>query len=129
MDTSTKTVMLVDDSPTMRKMIRAALHKYHDFQFIEADDGIDALEKIKQHPIRLIFLDFNMPRMNGIQFMQVLRKDKDHQRTPIIMITTETEKAKVTQSYVAGATVFMNKPVNESELTRVVDAMRYWHMK
>ncbi len=125
----TKDVLVVDDSPTMRKMLMSALSGYKDFRFIEAENGADALAKVATNQVRLIFLDYNMPQMNGIDFMKNLRKDPAHKKTPIVMITTETEQDKVKQGYVTGATVYMTKPYKPTDLVKIVEAMRYWHMK
>jgi two-component system chemotaxis response regulator CheY len=124
-----KDVLVVDDSPTMRKMLMSVLVAYPDFRFIEAENGVDALAKVAAHNIRLIFLDFNMPQMNGIDFMKQLRQDPAHRKTPIVMITTETEQDKVKQGYVTGATVYMTKPYKPTDLVKIVEAIRYWHIK
>lgn len=128
-DTIKKDVLIVDDSPTYRKMVISAISKFEDFHILEAEDGVDALEKMKKHHIRLIILDYNMPRMNGLEFLQCIKKIDQFKSVPIIMLTTETENKKMVDSYVAGAKVYITKPFKPQELVKVVETMRYWHMK
>lgn len=123
-----KNVMIVDDSPTYRKMVRLSVELYPEFNIIEAEDGLAALEKMKDNDIKLIFLDYNMPRMNGIEFMKEVRANPKHKTTPIIMLTTEAEEGKMVKGYMSGATIYLTKPFQTEALTKVVDTVRYWHM-
>ena len=124
-----RNVLVVDDSKTMRGILSKTISRYADFNIIEAGDGVDALEKMQNGNIRLIFLDYNMPRMNGIEFMKNIRSQSEYKNIPVVMLTTESEEAKVRSGYVAGATVYMTKPYQPEALIKVVEAMRYWHMK
>jgi two-component system chemotaxis response regulator CheY len=96
---------------------------------MEAEDGVAALEKMNNNDVKLIFLDYNMPRMNGIEFMKKVRSDPRFKTVPIIMLTTESEEEKMTDGYMTGAHVYLTKPFQAEALTKVVDAIRFWHIK
>lgn len=128
-DTPKKNVLVADESKIMRQLLIRTISHYSDFHIIEAEDGIDALEKIKSNPVKLIFVDYNMPRMNGIDFMKTIRKEPEYKNTPVVMLTSESDENKVRSGYVAGATVYVIKPYQPESLIKIVDAMRYWHVK
>lgn len=127
-DTS-KDILIVDDSRTMRNMLIHTLSCYKDFNIHEAEDGIQGLEKAESHRIKLVFVDYNMPRMNGVEFIKCLRNKSEYKTTPVVMLTTESAVNKIKDGYVAGATVYVTKPYQPSALLKIVDAMRYWHIK
>ncbi|OQY29153.1 MAG: hypothetical protein B6244_04770 [Candidatus Cloacimonetes bacterium 4572_55] len=125
-----KNVLVVDDSPTYRKMmIRTVSVAFDYFNFIEAENGVDAIEKMNQFDIKLILLDINMPHMNGFDFMKLKRKSTRFKKIPVIVLTTEKEKETMGKAYLSGATVFMKKPFQRQELIKVVKTMVFWHMK
>ncbi len=124
-----KDVLIVDDSKTMRSFISNTLGSYKDFNVIEAEDGLEAITILKSHHVKLVIVDYNMPRMNGIEFIKQMRVLQQYKTTPIIMLTSESEESKVRQGYVAGATVYVTKPFNPDNLLKIVEAMRYWHIK
>lgn len=124
-----KNVLIVDDSPTYRKMVKQSVALYPEFNIMEAEDGLAALEKMDGNDVKLIFLDYNMPRMNGIEFMKEVRANPTYKNIPIIMLTTEAEEGKMVKGYMSGATIYLTKPFLTEALTKVVDTMRYWHMK
>jgi len=114
-----KTVMLVDDSPTMLMSIKAMLAKAG-MAVVTAKDGQDALDRIKAGlKPDLIISDVNMPRMDGITFVREARKS-GLRFTPILMLTTESEKTKRDAGKAAGATGWLVKPVQPDALLGVV---------
>ncbi|MBX7150423.1 response regulator [bacterium] len=124
-----KNVLIVDDSKTMRALLVNTLSGYKDFNLLEACDGSEALEIVKHEDIKMLFVDYNMPNMNGIEFIKNLRRIPSYKSTPVIMLTTESSESKIKDGYVSGATVYVTKPYEPSALVKIVDAMRYWHIK
>lgn len=123
-----RNILIVDDSMSYRKMIINTLSSaFIGLNFIEAVDGADAVRKLKKYPnIELIFLDINMPHMNGLEFMELKKKSKDLRKIPIVVLTTETQKDIIGKSYLSGATVFMNKPFKRDELIKTLKSIKYW---
>jgi two-component system chemotaxis response regulator CheY len=108
-------VLVVDDSSTMRRIIANVLKEAGDYDAIEACDGVDALVKLNEHAdIQLILTDWNMPNMNGLDFLTKVREtDK---AVPIVMITTEAEKSNVLVAIKAGANNYIVKPFTPDTL-------------
>jgi len=102
-------ILVVDDSSTMRRIISNILRSVGHEQIVEAGDGLEALAALQAHrDVRLILTDWNMPNMNGLDFMVKVREtDK---ATPIVMITTEAEKQNVVTAIKAGANNYVVKP-------------------
>lgn len=125
-----KKILVVDDSRLFRKMIISTIQTtFKEFGIVEAEDGLDALEKLNQNNINLIILDINMPHMNGLEFMKLKRKSEKFKQIPVVVLTTEKEKETMGKAYLSGATVFMNKPFQRQELIKVLKTMSYWHVK
>lgn len=123
-----RNILIVDDSMSYRKMIINTLSSaFNELNFIEAVDGTDAIRKLKKYPnVELIFLDINMPHMNGLEFMELKKKSNDLRKIPIVVLTTETQKDIIEKSYLTGATVFMNKPFKRDELIKTLKSIKYW---
>lgn len=123
-----KDVLIVDDSKAFRSFLKSNLAE-KDFNFIEAEDGVIALEKINDHEIELIILDYNMPRMDGLEFLKQLRAQQKFNEVPVIMLTAEREASKMTDSYSCGATVYVTKPFEKETLIKVIDSLVFWHVE
>ena len=105
-----ETILIVDDSSTVRKFLAHTL-KTKDFRCIEASDGFEALEKLAQNPtIRLIICDLNMPIMDGIEFIGAVRNDPFYKDLPIIMLTTDGTPENKKLAYDTGANLYLVKP-------------------
>ena len=83
------TFLVVEDSPTMRQLITFALKRIPGSKVVEASDGIDALKKLSTNKIDMILTDINMPIMDGLKLVSMVRNDPAHKALPIIVITTE----------------------------------------
>ncbi len=96
--------LVVDDSGIMRKMVMKSLRQCElaTFTFTEAVDGLDALEKFDPKQIDIIFLDWNMPNMTGMEFVKEIRSTEKH-HIPIVMITTEGTLGKMDEAFDDGA--------------------------
>ena len=109
-----KTVMIVDDSRIMRNIVKNTfeLLKIH-VNFIEASDGEEAMELLLENKVNLILLDWNMPRLLGIDFLKQVRAMDEYREIPIIMVTSEASKLSVIEAVKAGVTGYITKPINE----------------
>ena len=113
-----KTIMLVDDSTTVRNIVKSSL--VGEFETLEAENGQVALDLVKTSSIDLFLLDVNMPVMDGITLVKELRKTAKHAKTPIIMLTTESRDNKKSEGKEAGANGWIIKPVDPEKLLGVI---------
>jgi two-component system chemotaxis response regulator CheY len=102
-------ILIVDDSTTIRKMVRTSLQGLEDAEFIEAGTGLEAIEQLALGPVGLIVLDLNMPDMHGIDVMKFVRGHK-HYKGPIIVLTTRGDDSSRQTAVEAGATTYLTKP-------------------
>ena len=110
--------MVVDDSGIMRKMVMRGLTdaKLADFDFDQAEDGQDALNQYDPNVHQMLFVDWNMPNMNGLEFIIEVRKKTEH-HIPVIMVTTESTIGKVEEAMEKGGVdTFICKPFNGDAL-------------
>lgn len=102
--------LIVDDSRAMRHILRTIL-KPLGFQIAEAGHGIEGLEQLSAQPeTELALVDWNMPQMNGIEFVEAVRTNPAYQHMKLIMVTTETEPSKMALALMRGADEFLMKP-------------------
>lgn len=113
-----KTILTVDDSASMRQMVRMTLTDAG-YTAIEASDGKDALTKLGQK-VDMVITDLNMPNMNGIELVRQLRTLPAHKFTPIVLLTTESQEEKKKEGKAAGATGWIVKPFKADQLLAVV---------
>ena len=114
-----KTIMVIDDSTSMRQMVRFTLTG-GGYEVVEAQDGVDALTKVAAQKVDLFITDLNMPNMDGIQLTRQLRALAAYRFTPIIMLTTESQTDKKMEGKAAGATGWVIKPFQMPQLLAVV---------
>ena len=112
-------VLVVEDSPTMRQLISFALKRVPGTQVTEASDGVDALKKISGGRFDLLITDVNMPVMDGIKLISLVRKDPNHRDLPIIIITTEGADEDRKRGLAAGANAYLTKPIQTSSLVKL----------
>ena len=117
-----KTILIVDDSSSVRSVVGIAL-KGAGYEVIEACDGKDALSKMTGQKIHLIVSDVNMPNMDGITFVKALKKLPAYKFTPVCMLTTEAEKSKMEEGKAAGAKAWIIKPFQPPKLLDVVSKL------
>lgn len=113
-------VLLVDDSKTMRNIVKGVLATMGVTAIEEASDGQDALSRVEAFNPDLILLDWNMPVMDGITFVRAYRGRK--KMTPIIMVTTEAEKSRVMEAIQAGVNNYAVKPFTPESLSKIIQA-------
>jgi two-component system, chemotaxis family, chemotaxis protein CheY len=114
------TILTVDDSRTMREMLRLALTDAG-YRVVQAEDGLHGLEVLAGEAPDVIVTDINMPRMDGFGFIEEVRGDPRHRGVPILVLTTESDAEKKARARQAGATGWIVKPFNPLQL---VDAIR-----
>lgn len=115
-----KTILAVDDSASIRQMVGFTL-KQAGYNVVDAEDGVDGLNKAKSAKADLIITDLNMPNMNGIELIKALRQESDYKFTPILMLTTESDDNKKAEGKSAGATGWIVKPFNPEQLIKVIE--------
>jgi two-component system chemotaxis response regulator CheY len=114
-----KTILTVDDSSTMRRMVAFTL-RGAGHEVLEAQDGVIALNVLQGRSVNLVITDVNMPNMNGIDLTRRLRALPSFQRTPIVLLTTESDPAKKAEGRAAGATGWMVKPFSQEQLLALI---------
>ena len=108
-------VLTVDDSTSMRQMVKATLVSAG-YEVVEASDGQEALDYARENPVDLVITDVNMPRMDGITLIGELRALPAYRLVPMLMLTTESSQEKKMEGKRAGATGWIVKPFNPTQL-------------
>src|SRR6266566_9461742 len=118
---SSARILVVDDDPQIRRVLRTALVA-QDYEAIDARNGEEAIERLREEKPDLIILDVNMPRMNGLEACRAIRSTSD---TPIIMLTVRDAESDKIQALDAGADDYVTKPFSSPELlARIRAALR-----
>jgi two-component system chemotaxis response regulator CheY len=105
-----KSIVIVDDSPTIRRMVRASLATLGSGGFVEAGSGLEAIEQLTLGPVGLMVLDLNMPDMHGLEVLKFVRRHPAYRALPVIVLTTRGDAASREAAMAAGATVYLTKP-------------------
>ncbi len=113
-------VLVVEDSPTMRQLIVFALKRIRGFQISEANDGVDGLKKLSADKYDLILTDINMPIMDGLKLVSMVRNDPNYKETPIIVITTEGATEDRERALALGANEYITKPIQTMKILETV---------
>jgi len=113
-------ILVVDDSATTRHLITFTLKKLPDTNIVGATDGGDALKKLSSGDFDLILMDINMPVMDGLKLVGLLRADPKYKDTPIIIITTEGAEEDKKRAMAIGANAYISKPIQTQELLRTI---------
>ena len=114
-----KTILIVDDSASLRQVVAIAL-KGGGYDVVEAVDGKDGLAKLNGQKIHLIISDVNMPNMDGIAFVKAVKQLPNYKFTPIIMLTTESQEGKKMEGQAAGAKAWVVKPFKPEQMLAAV---------
>ena len=113
-------ILVVEDSPTMRQLISFAMKRIPNAIVIEATDGVDALKKLSSDKIDLILADINMPVMDGLKLVSLVRGNPSFKDIPIIMVTTEGAEEDRKRAIAIGANAYLPKPIQTQELLKLV---------
>lgn len=123
MKMSSKRVLVVEDSPTMRRIITNALQRIGFADIIEAENGVDALNKLEGQKIDLVVTDWNMPEMNGAELVKVLRSMPELEDVPIVMITTRGMRDDVMTAMKLGVNGYVIKPFTPDVLKAKLESV------
>ncbi len=116
------TILIVDDSPTIRKMVKATLNDgRHDFG--EASNGLQAVEQLALRRYDLMILDLNMPDMHGLEVISYTRAYERYENLPILVLTTKSSDSTREEILAAGANLYRTKPFKPDDLRRAVDEL------
>jgi two-component system chemotaxis response regulator CheY len=119
-----RSVLIVDDDPFIRKLVATTLEDVAGFQLHEAANGLEAVERAAQIQPELVFLDIDMPRMDGIEACRLLREqDLGAPTATIVMLTAAGASENETLARAAGADLFLTKPFSPLDLLRLVDEL------
>lgn len=114
-----KTVLSVDDSASVRQMVKITLSGAG-YEVVQASDGAEGLAKAQEKAVDLVVTDLNMPVMNGLSLIRELRKLPAYRGVPILFLTTESDAAVKQEAKAAGATGWITKPFQQDQLVAVV---------
>jgi len=113
-------IITVDDSSTMRRIIKNTLQKLGFNNVIEAGNGIEALEQMTKSKVDIIITDWNMPEMDGLTYVKTVRTKEQYKDTPILMITTEAAKEDILTALRSGVNNYVVKPFTPETLQEKV---------
>jgi CheY-like chemotaxis protein len=117
----TRTILIVDDDPAIRKLIATTLEDVAGYRLEEATDGADAVERARTVRPEIVFLDVEMPRVNGIDACRALRSEPATAEATIVMLTGASGPQAESGALAAGADLFLTKPFSPLHLLRLVD--------
>jgi two-component system chemotaxis response regulator CheY len=117
------TILIVDDSPTIRRMVRASLGTVPGATFVEAVSGLQAIEALAVAPVHLIVLDLNMPDMHGLDVLRFVRSHERYANVPVLVLTTRGDSTSREAVMQAGATSYMTKPFMPPDLAAAVSGL------
>jgi CheY-like chemotaxis protein len=119
----TRTILIVDDDPSIRKLIATTLEDVSGYRLEEAGDGIEAVSRALDAEPEIVFLDIEMPRVNGIETCRRLRSEPRLADATIVMLTGESGEAAERMASAAGADLFLTKPFSPLHLLQLVDSL------
>ena len=122
------TILVADDSPTIRRMVRAALGTLSDVTFAEAESGLRAIEVLGMQPVQLVVLDLNMPDMHGLDVIRFLRGNSQYRDLPVMVLTTRGDDSSRQAALDAGASAYLTKPFMPTALAASVRELLEAHV-
>ena len=117
------TFLIVEDSPTMRQLIAFSLSRFKGARILEATDGVDAMKKLADEKVDLVLTDINMPVMDGLKLVGLIRQDPKTKDLPVVIITTEGAEKDRDRGMALGATAYIVKPVQPSDLIKTISGI------
>ena len=119
-----RVVLIVDDDPFIRKLIMTTLEGVSEFELHEARDGEEAVRTATLQSPRLVFLDIDMPRLDGIEACRQMRREPTMAGSKIVMLTASADESARSRAEAAGADRFLTKPFSPLTLLRLVDELQ-----
>ena len=118
-----KRILIVEDSPTMRQLLVFALRRLKDVDIVEAQDGMDGLRKVSSDHFDLALIDINMPVMDGLKLISLIRGKDSLSSIPIVVITTEGAKEDRERALSLGANEYLTKPIQANHVLTIVKGL------
>jgi two-component system chemotaxis response regulator CheY len=112
--------LVVEDSPTMRQLICFALRRIKGLEVVEADDGVEGMKKLSASRFNILITDINMPVMDGLKLVSLVRRDEIHKEIPIVVITTEGAAEDRQRAIHLGANAYITKPIQAPQVINCV---------
>ena len=116
-------ILIVEDSPTMRQLLVFALRRLKDVEIVEANDGMDGLRKVSSDHFDLALIDINMPVMDGLKLISLIRGEDSLSSIPIVVITTEGATEDRERALALGANEYLTKPIQANRVLSVVKGL------
>ena len=116
-------ILIVEDSPTMRQLLVFALRRLKEIEIVEAQDGMDGLRKVSSDHFDLALIDINMPVMDGLKLISLIRGDTSLNEIPIVVITTEGASEDRRRALELGANEYLCKPIQANQVLSVVKGL------
>ena len=116
-------ILVVDDSPTMRRMIMASLRDLGDVGFDQAASGLEAIERLSLSPVDLVVLDLNMPDVHGLEVLRFVRSHERFASLPVVVLTTRGDDESKAAALREGATRYLTKPFTPSSFAPEIGAL------
>ena len=116
-------ILIVEDSPTMRQLLVFALRRLKDVDIVEAQDGMDGLRKVSSDHFDIALIDINMPVMDGLKLISLIRGEESLSAIPIVVITTEGANEDRERAMSLGANEYLTKPIQANRVLSVVKGL------
>ena len=116
-------ILIVEDSPTMRQLLVFALKRIKGAELVEAQDGMDGLRKVTSDHFDLALVDINMPVMDGLKLISLIRGEENLKQMPIVVITTEGATEDRERALSLGADEYLTKPIQANRVLSVAKSM------
>jgi two-component system, chemotaxis family, chemotaxis protein CheY len=116
-------ILIVEDSPTMRQLLVFALRRMKDVEIVEAQDGMDGLRKVSSDHFDIALVDINMPVMDGLKLIRLMRGEESLKDIPIVVITTEGASEDRDRALSLGANEYLTKPIQANRVLSVVKGL------
>ena len=116
-------ILIVEDSPTMRQLLVFALRRLKNVEIVEAQDGMDGLRKVSSDHFDLALIDINMPVMDGLKLISLIRGEDSLKAIPIVVITTEGANEDRDRALALGANEYLTKPIQANRVLSVVKGL------
>lgn len=122
-------ILVVDDFPTMRRIVKTLMRQNGYNNFVEAEDGVQGLKVLESNPdIEFVVSDWNMPNMSGLEFLKAVRSDSRFAHLPFLMVTAESEKDNIIEAVKNGVSSYIVKPFTgaalQEKLTKIFSSRK-----
>jgi two-component system chemotaxis response regulator CheY len=114
-------ILIVDDFPTMRKIVRGVLKQIGYSNIEEAEDGVQAYAKLEKEHFDFVVSDWNMPNMTGLELLKAVRANPKTKQIPFLMVTAEADKENIVEAVKSGVSNYVVKPFNAGTLKEKIE--------